>query len=128
MIPEQLRLPISKQNLKRQVLSDAIALLYRTDRPSPLRVSVIHQGDTIPKAMMPTNPRDESKRHGNETLGRTPRQRRTLVIVVGLVVIAALGAFLAVVLLSDRRQEASEPAGVQSFENLSRNHTYEPVT
>ena len=47
---------------------------------------------------------------------------------VGLVVIAALGAFLAVVLLSDRRQEASEPAGVQSFENLSRNHTYEPVT
>jgi Protein of unknown function (DUF3105) len=78
--------------------------------------------------MMPTNPRDESKRHGKETLGRTPRQRRTLVIVVGLVVIAALGAFLAVVLLSDRRQEASEPAGVQSFENLSRNHTYEPVT
>jgi Protein of unknown function (DUF3105) len=51
-----------------------------------------------------------------------------LVIVVGLVAIAALGAFLAVVLLSDRRQEASEPAGVQSFENLSRNHTYEPIT
>ena len=46
----------------------------------------------------------------------------------GLVVIAALGAFLAVVLFTDRRQEASEPAGVQSFENLTRNHTYEPVT
>ncbi len=46
----------------------------------------------------------------------------------GLVVIAALGAFLAVVLLSYRSQEASEPAGVQSFDNLSRNHTYDPVT
>ena len=46
----------------------------------------------------------------------------------GLVVIAALGAFLAVILLSDRRQEGSEPAGVQSFENLSRKHTYDPVT
>lgn len=31
-------------------------------------------------------------------------------------------------LLSDRRQEASEPAGVQSYENLSRTHTYDPVT
>jgi len=48
--------------------------------------------------------------------------------VFGLVVIAALGAFLAVILLSDRRQEGSEPAGVQSFENLSRKHTYDPVT
>src|SRR5215207_7935776 len=89
---------------------------------------MISEGDIIPTSMTPTNTKDESKRHGKETLGRTPRQRRTLVIVVGLVVIAALGAFLAVVLLSDRRQEASEPAGVQSFENLSRNHTYEPVT
>jgi hypothetical protein len=89
---------------------------------------MISEGNTIPIAMTHTNTKDESKRHRNETLWRTPRQRRTLVIVVGLVVIAALAAFLAVVLLSDRRQEASEPAGVQSFENLSRNHTYEPVT
>ena len=59
---------------------------------------------------------------------RALKSRGKLVIVVGLVVIAALGAFLAVVLLSDRRQEASEPAGVQSFENLSRNHTEDPVT
>src|SRR5829696_3024568 len=36
------RLPIREQNLKRHVLSDSVALLYRTDRPSPLRVSVIH--------------------------------------------------------------------------------------
>ena len=51
-----------------------------------------------------------------------------LVIVFALVVVAALGGFLAVLLLSDRRQEASEPAGVQSYENLSRPHTYDPVT
>jgi len=55
------------------------------------------------------------------------RPRGKLVIVVGLVVIAALGASLAVVLFTDR-QEAAEPAGVQSFENLSRNHTEDPVT
>src|SRR5215203_3576118 len=51
-----------------------------------------------------------------------------LVIVFALVVVAALGGFLAVLLLSDRGQEASEPAGVQSYENLSRTHTYDPVT
>jgi hypothetical protein len=78
--------------------------------------------------MTPNSSQDESKRRGTETVGLTPSQRRTRVIVFGLVVIAALGAFLAVVLLSDRRQEALEPAGVQSFENLSRNHTYDPVT
>ena len=78
--------------------------------------------------MTPTNTQDESKLHGKGLIGRTSRLRRTLVIVFGLVVIAALGAFLAVLLLSDRHQEASEPAGVQSFENLSRTHTYDPVT
>ncbi len=78
--------------------------------------------------MTPANTQDEPERHGKETVGRAPRWRRILVIVLGLIVVAALGGFLAVVLLSDRRQEASEPAGVQRFENLSRNHTYDPVT
>ena len=79
--------------------------------------------------MRPTNTHDDKvNHHEKELVGRTPKQRRTLVIVFGLVVIAALGAFLAVVLLSDRSQEASEPAGVQSFDNLSRNHTYDQVT
>ena len=32
------------------------------------------------------------------------------------------------VLLSGSPQEASEPAGVESFDNLSRNHTYDPVS
>jgi hypothetical protein len=69
------------------------------------------------------NTQDESHRHENRTVGRTHR-RRTPLIVFGLIVVAALGAFVAVVvLLSDRRQEAAEPAGVQSFENLSRTHT-----
>ena len=78
--------------------------------------------------MRSNNTQEESKRLGKRTGGQASRRRRTLVIVVGLFVVAALVAFLAVVLLSDRSQEASEPAGVQSFENLSRNHTYDPVT
>jgi hypothetical protein len=89
---------------------------------------LISKGDTIPTDMTPTNTQEESKRHGKDTAGLTPRRRRTLVIVFGVVVIAVLGGFLAVVLLSGRSQEASEPAGVQSFDNLSRNHTYDPVT
>jgi Protein of unknown function (DUF3105) len=68
-----------------------------------------------------------SNHHAEHQVGRVS-YRRTLVIVFGLVVIAALGAFLAVVLLSDRSQEASEPPGVHSFENLSRTHTYNRVT
>src|SRR5919107_4001008 len=78
--------------------------------------------------MTPANTQDEPERHGKETVRRAPRWRRILVIVLGLIVVAALGGFLAVVLLSDRRKEASEPAGVQSFENLRRNHTFQPVT
>ena len=78
--------------------------------------------------MTSNNTQDEAKRQDKQTGGQASRRRRTLVIVFGLFVIAALGAFLVVVLLSDRSQEASEPAGVQSFENLSRNHTYDPVT
>ena len=78
--------------------------------------------------MTTVNTQDEPKRHGKEPVGRTLRQRRALVLVFSLIVTAALGAFLAVVLLSDRRQEASAPAGLQRFDNLSRNHTYDPVT
>lgn len=73
------------------------------------------------------NTQDESHRHENRMVGRIHR-RRTPLIVFGLIAVAALGAFVAVVLLSDRRQEALEPAGVQSFENLSRTHTSDPVT
>src|SRR5215212_4553695 len=75
------------------------------------------------------NVQDASNRQQKTAVGRTPRRRwRMLVVVSGSVVVAALGGFLAVLLLSDRRQEASEPAGVQSYENLSRTHTYDPVT
>ncbi len=51
-----------------------------------------------------------------------------MLVIVFALMVAALGGFLAVVFLSDRRQEASQPARVQSFENLSRTHTYDPVT
>ena len=90
--------------------------------------ALISRGATTPTNMTTVNTQDEPKHQGKEMVRRTPRQRRTLVMVFGLVVIAALGAFLAVVLLSDRRQEASAPAGLQRFDNLSRNHTYDPVT
>jgi len=90
--------------------------------------ALIGKTDTIPTSMISNNTQDESKRQEKQTGGQAPRRPRTLVIVFGLFVIAALGGFLAVVLLSDRSQEVSEPAGAQSFENLSRNHTYDPVT
>jgi hypothetical protein len=90
--------------------------------------ALISRGATTPTSMTTVNIQDEPKHQGKEMVRRTPRQRRTLVMVFGLVVIAALGAFLAVVLLRDRRQEASAPAGLQRFDNLSRNHTYDPVT
>src|SRR5215210_4777445 len=71
----------------------------------------------------------ESHRQLKPAVRRAPRRRwGMLVIVFALVVVAALGGFLAVLLLSDRGQEVSEPAGVQSYENLSRTHTYGPVT
>jgi Protein of unknown function (DUF3105) len=77
--------------------------------------------------MAPANAQDQSDRQVKPRIRRA-HQRRMPVMVFGLIVVAALGAFIAVVLLSERHQEASEPAGVQSFENLSRTHTYDPVT
>src|SRR5215211_6362046 len=41
VLPEQLRPSVGEQNLKRRVLRDFVALLYRTDRPLPLRLSII---------------------------------------------------------------------------------------
>src|SRR5215217_8707399 len=41
VLPEQLQAPVGEQNLKRRVLRDSVALLYRTDRPLPLRLSII---------------------------------------------------------------------------------------
>jgi len=60
-------------------------------------------------------------------VGGTPRRRLGLIF-FGVVAVVALGALAGVVLLSNSGQEASEPAGVESFDNLSRNHTYDPVS
>src|SRR5215216_4406371 len=41
VLPEQLRPTVGEQNLKRRVLRDSVALLYRTDRPLQRRLSII---------------------------------------------------------------------------------------
>src|SRR5215216_5129843 len=41
VVPKQLRLPVGEQNLKRCVVMSSVALPYRTNRPLPLRLSVI---------------------------------------------------------------------------------------
>src|SRR5215207_4446356 len=41
MLPKQLRPTIGEQNLKRRVLRDSVALLYRTERPLSRRLSII---------------------------------------------------------------------------------------
>jgi Protein of unknown function (DUF3105) len=57
------------------------------------------------------------------------RDRRWLgVVVVGVVALAALAGAVAVILLSSRSQAPPDLPGVQSFEGLSREHTYEPVS
>jgi hypothetical protein len=57
------------------------------------------------------------------------RDRRWLgLVVVGVLALAALGGAIAVILLIDRSQAPPDLPGVESFENLSREHTYGPVS
>jgi Protein of unknown function (DUF3105) len=65
-----------------------------------------------------------------ETVGRSHRWRIPVVAFV-LIAVAALGAFVAVVLANDRG-ESSDPPGVESFDDLSVGHkegsiTYEQI-
>ncbi|MDX6381785.1 MAG: hypothetical protein QOI57_2809 [Rubrobacteraceae bacterium] len=58
-----------------------------------------------------------------------PRRRTWTWIIVAIIVLILIGAFLAVVLVDRGQQAASQPPeGVQTFENLSRNHTPNPVS
>src|SRR3989337_2227681 len=41
MLPEQFRPTVGQQNIERRVIRDSVALLYRTDRPLQMRLSVI---------------------------------------------------------------------------------------
>jgi hypothetical protein len=64
---------------------------------------------------------DQSDGHEEETVGRL-RRLHILVVALGMIAGAALGAFLPLVLLSDRHQASSDVPGVKSFENLSLQH------
>jgi Protein of unknown function (DUF3105) len=64
---------------------------------------------------------DQSDGHEEETVGRL-RRLHILVVSLGMIAGAALGAFLPLVLLSDRHQASSDVPGVKSFENLSLQH------
>jgi hypothetical protein len=56
------------------------------------------------------------------------RGRRTWII-VSLIALVLIGAFVAVILVDRSQQAASQPPeGVETFENLSRNHTQDPVS
>ena len=66
-----------------------------------------------------------------ETVGRSHRWRIPPVVAFGLIAVAALGAFVAVVFANDRG-ESSDPPGVESFVDLSIGHkegsiTYEQI-
>ena len=65
--------------------------------------------------------------HEEETVGRL-RRLHILVVSLGMIAGAALGAFLPLVLLSDRHQASSDVPGVKSFENLSLQHRDGTIT
>ena len=71
--------------------------------------------------MASVSEQDQSNCHEEETLGRR-RRLHILVVALGMIVGAALGAFVPFVLLGDRHQGSSDVPGVKSFENLSLQH------
>ena len=69
--------------------------------------------------------------HDRRVKGMVGRARRLPLrtVVIGAILVAVLGGFLAIVLIDRSQQAASEPPeGVESFGNLSRNHTQNPVS
>jgi len=77
--------------------------------------------------MASVNERDQSDGHEEETVGRR-RRLHILVVALGTIAGAALGAFVPLVLLSDRHQASSDVPGVKSFENLSLQHRDGTIT
>ena len=71
--------------------------------------------------MSSVSEQDQFDGHEEETLGRL-RRLHILVVALGMIAGAALGAFLPLVLLSDRHQASSDVPGVKSFDNLSLQH------
>ena len=61
-------------------------------------------------------------------IAKEGKSKRGLIIII-LIGVILLSGFLAIVLIDRGQKGASEPpAGVQTFENLSRNHTTDPVS
>jgi hypothetical protein len=77
--------------------------------------------------MASVNERDQSDGHEEETVGRR-RRLHILVVALGTIAGAALGAFVPLVLLGDRHQPSSDVPGVKSFENLSLQHRDGTIT
>ena len=76
---------------------------------------------TLSPIMASVSEQDQSERHEEETLGRR-RRLHIIVVALGTITGAALGAFVPLVLLSDRYQASSDVPGVKTFENLSLQH------
>ena len=69
--------------------------------------------------------------HDRRVKGMVGRARRLPLrtVVIGAILLAVLGAFIAVAVVDNMRKAASAPReGVESFGNLSRNHTQNPVS
>ena len=71
--------------------------------------------------MASVSKQDQSGGHKEETVGRR-RRLHILVVALGMIAGAALGAFVPLILLGDRPQASSDVSGVKSFENLSLQH------
>jgi Protein of unknown function (DUF3105) len=71
--------------------------------------------------MASVSEQDQSGGHKEETVGRR-RRLHILVVALGMIAGAALGAFVPLILLGDRPQASSDVPGVKSFANLSLQH------
>ena len=71
--------------------------------------------------MASVSKQDQSGGHKEETVGRR-RRLHILVVALGMIAGAALGAFVPFILWGDRPQASSDVPGVKSFENLSLQH------
>jgi hypothetical protein len=71
--------------------------------------------------MASVSEQDQSGGRKEETVGRR-RRLHILVVALGMIAGAALGAFVPLILLGDRPQASSDVPGVKSFENLSLQH------
>ena len=82
---------------------------------------------TLSAIMSSVSEQDQFDGHEEETVRRR-RRLHVLVVALGTIAGAALGAFVPLVLLGDRHQPSSDVPGVKSFENLSLQHRDGTIT